>query len=191
MMENFSEYYNVIRQDVISEINSALASVDLINLERLAKELLDAQKVFFVGVGRVMLSLEAIAKRFYHLGISAHCVGDITEPAITENDLLVIGSGSGVSVVPLAIARKAKEFGAKVVQIGSNPNGDISKIADFMVRVPVRTRLYLPDEVESCQIMTSLFEQVLLILGDILAKMIADMENININELWESHANLE
>ena len=190
-MENFSEYYNVIRQDVISEINSALASVDLINLERLAKELLDAQKVFFVGVGRVMLSLEAIAKRFYHLGISAHCVGDITEPAITENDLLVIGSGSGVSVVPLAIARKAKEFGAKVVQIGSNPNGDISKIADFMVRVPVRTRLYLPDEVESCQIMTSLFEQVLLILGDILAKMIADMENININELWESHANLE
>lgn len=190
-MKEFSERYNAARHDVMAELDRALAGVDLAALERLAKEMLSARQVFFIGVGRVMLSLEAMAKRFSHLGISAHCVGDITEPAITDKDLLIVGSGSGVSIVPLAIARKAKSFGAKVVHIGSNPNSEMSEIADFMVRVPVRTRLYLPDEVESCQIMTSLFEQSLLLLGDILAKMIAESEKIDLKALWAYHANLE
>ena len=67
----------------------------------------------------------------------------------------------------------------------------MSEIADFMVRIPVRTKLYLPDEVDSQQPMTSLFEQTLLVLGDIVAKMIIDQRKINLKELWQYHANLE
>ena len=37
-------------------------------------------------------------------------------------------------------------------------------IADFMVRIPVRTKNYLEDEIDSCQPMTSLFEQSVLLL---------------------------
>ncbi len=47
-------------------------------------------------------------------------------------------------------------------------------IADFMVRIPVRTKNYLEDAIDSCQPMTSLFEQSVLLLGDVLAKMIID-----------------
>lgn len=190
-METFANRYKIARHDVLNEIDTALAGVDVDSLERLAGEMLSAEKVFFIGVGRVMLSLQAMAKRFSHLGLSTHCVGDITEPAITSKDLLIVGSGSGVSIVPLAIARKAKSLGAKVVHIGSNPHSEMSDIAEFMVRVPVRTRLYLPDEVESCQIMTSLFEQSLLLLGDILAKIIAESKEIDLDKLWQYHANLE
>ena len=57
--------------------------------------LTSAKRVFFVGVGRVLLSLEAIAKRYAHLGIDTVIVGQITEPAITKDDVLVVGSGSG------------------------------------------------------------------------------------------------
>jgi 6-phospho-3-hexuloisomerase len=64
-------------------------------------------------------------------------------------------------------------------------------IADFMVRIPVRTKLYLEDEIDSQQPMTSLFEQTLLLLGDIVAKIIIDRKNINLKELWQFHANLE
>jgi len=64
-------------------------------------------------------------------------------------------------------------------------------IADFMVRIPVRTKLYLDDEIESKQPMTSLFEQTLLLLGDILAKMIIDDRNVSLKDLWQYHANLE
>lgn len=38
-----------------------------------------------------------------------------------------------MSLFPVAIGRKAKEFNAKVVHIGSNPQGYMSEIADYMV----------------------------------------------------------
>ena len=39
--------------------------------------------------------------------------------------------------------------------------------------------------------MTSLFEQCVLLLGDILAKMIVESRNIDMKALWQCHANLE
>ena len=190
-MENFSRKYDETYKMILNEIQGAMSNVDKEALEKLVKDIQEADDVFMVGVGRVMMSLEAICKRLTHLGIKAHCVGDITEPAIKDTDLLVVGSGSGESIVPVAIAKKAKEFGAKIVHIGANPHGSVSKYADYMVRIPVQTRLYLHDEVKSQQIMTSLFEQSLLILGDTIAQMIADERNTDFKALWQYHANLE
>ena len=176
---------------VLGEISNALEGVDVDAANRLLGDIISADDVFLTGVGRVMLSLQAFCKRLTHLGIKAHCVGDITEPAIKPTDLLLVGSGSGESIVPVAIAKKAKELNAKVVHIGSNPNGAVSQYADYMVRIPTRTRLYLEDEINSQQIMTSLFEQVLLIFGDILSKIMVDEREIDLRKLWQFHANLE
>lgn len=177
---------------IMNEISTALLSADIDSIERFSADLCEAEQVFLTGVGRVKMSLEAFTKRLSHLGISAHCVGDITEPCMTDKDILVVGSGSGESIVPLAIARKAKEIGAKrIIHIGSNPNGSMSEYADYMVRIPVRTRLYLEDEINSEQIMTSLFEQSLLILGDVISKILIDEKGLDLRELWQCHANLE
>lgn len=191
-MDDFSEKYRAASKLVIGEIQSALLAADASGIEKLTGDIFSAEKVFLIGVGRVMLSLEAFAKRLSHLGVSAHCVGDITEPAITERDILIVGSGSGESIVPLAIAKKARELGAgKIIHIGSNPDSSMKKYADYMVRIPVRTRLYLEDEIDSKQIMTSLFEQTLLILGDVIALIAVDGRDIDLKSLWHAHANLE
>jgi len=39
--------------------------------------------------------------------------------------------------------------------------------------------------------MTTLFEQSLLLLGDILAKMVIERRQIDMKGLWRCHANLE
>ena len=176
---------------VLDELKIALDNVDPESVDKLIDAILEADQVFFVGVGRVMLSLQAFAKRLAHLGIRAHCVGEITEPAITKNDLLIVGSGSGTTLFPAAIAQKAHSLGAKVVHIGSNPNSPLKDIAAFMVRIPVRTKYYLEDEIDSKQPMTSLFEQSLLLLGDITAKMIIERRALDMKALWQYHANLE
>ena len=177
---------------IIEEITTALNAVDPDQLARTAKAIREADQVFFVGVGRVMLALQMVCKRLAHLGIQAHCVGEITEPAIKKEDLLIVGSGSGSSLFPLAIARKAREtVDCKIVHIGSNPNSPMRDYADWMLRIPVQTKLYLPDEVASVQPMTSLFEQCLLLLGDILAKLLLDEYQIDMKSLWQYHANLE
>lgn len=177
---------------ILAEMQRALEQVNGGEVKRLVTDIIFADKVFVVGVGRVLMSLQAMAKRLAHLGIDAHVVGDITEPAITEKDLLIVGSGSGSSLFPVAIAKKAKDFHAKVVHIGSNPHGDVADVADYMVRIPVRTKLYLEDEINSQQPMTSLFEQTLYVLGDTIALMIMNEKKIDdISKLWEHHANLE
>ena len=183
--------YKKVADMVINECKTALGSVNIEETEQFMDTLLKADKVFFVGVGRVLLSLQAFAKRLNHIGIETHIVGEITEPAIKENDVLIVGSGSGESLFPKAIALKAKTLGAKVVMIGSNKESTIAKAADLMVRVPTNTKLKCEDEIISEQIMTSLFEQFLLLYGDVIAKMIVQRENIDINSLWEYHANLE
>ncbi|MBQ7560479.1 MAG: hypothetical protein IJS99_01415 [Synergistaceae bacterium] len=188
----FSEKFISTKKDIFAELEKVFNNIKPEQVEKLHDEILQADQVFFVGVGRVMMALECICKRLAHLGIKAHCVGDITEPAITKNDLLIVGSGSGGSLFPLGIAKKARQVAdCKIVHIGSNPNSEMKDIADFMVRIPVRTKFYLEDEIDSCQPMTTIFDQSLLLLGDIIAKMIVDERNINMKDLWQYHANLE
>lgn len=183
--------YQQISELVVSELRTSLGSIETESVERLIDIVLSSRKVFFVGVGRVMLSLQAIAKRWAHLGIDTHLVGEITEPAITADDVLIVGSGSGTTLFPAGIAQKAHKIGAKVVHIGSNPNSPLKDIVCLMVRIPVRTKYYLEDEIDSQQPMTSLFEQTLLLLGDVVAKVIIDRKELDMKGLWQYHANLE
>ena len=183
--------YQVCAGRVLEELNLALNAIDAETVLKYLEMIQGARKVFFVGVGRVLLALEAMAKRYAHLGIDAVVVGQITEPAITPSDVLVVGSGSGETMFPAGIARKAKQLGAKVVHIGSNPNSGLKDVADLFVRIPVESRAKAPDEIASQQPMTSLFEQTLLLFGDTTAMMMVRDKGLDLHTLWEYHANLE
>lgn len=185
------ELYLETAQTVIEECGQALRAVDPEAVQSYLDAVLGAEKVFFVGVGRVLLSLEAIAKRYGHLGIQTVVVGQITEPAITDRDVLVVGSGSGSTLYPSGIAKKAKAIGAKIVHIGSNPDSPMKELDDVFVRIPVESRAKKEDEIHSQQPMTSLFEQALLLFGDVTALMLVKDRGIRIEELWQYHANLE
>ena len=176
---------------IAEECQRALQKIDEEQSQQLVEAILNADEVFFIGVGRVMLSLQAICKRFAHFGIKAHCVGEITEPAITDKDLLIVGSGSGETLFPVAIAQKAKKIGTKVAWIGSNQESTIAKLANYKVRIPVQSKLNKPDELHSQQPMTSLFEQTLLLYGDSLAMEIMERKGLQFENLWKYHANLE
>lgn len=176
---------------VVAEISATLDAVSDEEVDALADAITGANRVFFVGVGRVLLALESIAKRLGHLGIQTVVVGQITEPAITTDDLLIVGSGSGESAIPLAIAAKAKSVGARVAHIGANPTSSMAQHTDVFVRIPVQTKFSTGTAVNSAQPMTSLFEQCLLLLGDSLALALIRSRGIDLAGLWQHHANLE
>ena len=183
--------YKSATNTIIRECDLALSKINAEDVNKLIDILLEANQVFFIGVGRVKLELEAFAKRLAHLGINTHIVGDINEPAMTDKDILIVGSGSGESLIPVAIAKKAKSIGGKIVHIGSNSHSTLAPITDLMIRIPVQTKLYLDDEIKSNQPMSSLFEQTLLLFGDSISAMIVARKQINLKELWAYHANLE
>lgn len=184
----YEEMYTLI----IGELAAVLKAVDQSSVEKLADSICQADKVFVVGVGRVLLMLQAFIKRLNHLGIEAYYVGAINEPAITSADVLLVGSGSGESIIPLEIMKKAKKYGAKIAHIGSNQNSSMAKYEDQFIRLPCGTKLNLDDEIPSQQIMSSLFEQSLLLLLDAVALMIVEKRGIkDLHSLWRKHANLE
>ena len=186
-MMNFENTYKLI----LDEITQALNKTSEVEVNCLKKNIIEAETVFLYGIGRTFLSLQAFCKRLNHLDIKAYCVGELNEPAITENDLLIIGSGSGETVCPVQIAKTAKKYNAKVAHIGSNPQSSLKQYTDIFTRIPVKTKLNLPDELASSQIMSSLFEQSLYILCDSVCMMIAEEKNLDIKSLWKFHANLE
>ena len=63
-MEPFAQTYAENRALVLRELDAALSAVDPASVRALMDLVAGAQQVFFVGVGRVLLSLEAIAKRW-------------------------------------------------------------------------------------------------------------------------------
>jgi 6-phospho-3-hexuloisomerase len=183
--------YENARVMVLEELDKTLCTINAKKVEEMIEMIFSAEKIFVTGVGRVLLMMQAFAKRLNHIGINANYVGAIDEPAITEKDILIVGSGSGETAVPVAIARIAKKYGAKIIHIGSNAKSTVGEVADLFVRIPCRTKLNREDEIESKQPMSSLFEQSLLLFGDIVVFMIIKRKNLDTKALWHKHANLE
>jgi 6-phospho-3-hexuloisomerase len=189
--EGYAKYIVESRELVLSETRMALESIDVGEVEAFIGTLTGAGSVFCLGVGRVALSIAALVKRLNHIGINAWMVGDLSEPCATENDLLVIASGSGESAIPASIAEVAHRKSVPIAYIGSNMNSRIAGLARVRVRIPVRTKLALSEEIPSEQIMSSLFEQSLLLFGDVVALAHSRKAGLDPHSLWRRHANLE
>ena len=176
---------------IIKECEIVLKSIDPLSVDRLLDEIENADKVFLAGVGRVFLSLQAIAKRLNHVEIKAYCVGQINEPPISDKDLLIVGSSSGETIIPVSIARKAHEIGARVGYIGASPNSTVRNISDCFIQIPISRSNQPGVFIVSQQPMTTLFEQVLLLFGDAITLMLMERKCLKERDIFLKHANLE
>jgi len=183
--------FQTLQNQVCQEINSALSKVKEEEINEFIEHLLSAEKVFVMGVGRVMLMMQSFAKRIKHLGIDSYVVGETVVPAISSKDLLVIGSGSGETTTCVTIAQLARKFGAKIALITAAKNSTLKKMADVSVRIPSPTKLKAPDEPISKQPMTNLFEQALLVFCDCISMILQKRLGLSEEEMWKVHANLE
>lgn len=181
--------YKILSEQVLTEVRTCLSNIEPNTINQYIKYLCKAEKVFFIGIGRVKLSLEAAIKRLSHLGIDCIMVGDLTEPPITDKDLLVVASGSGESIIPYQISKKAIQYGAEIFHITSNVNSSIGNLTKnhLVIDAPNKNS----SNKASVQPMSTLFEQSLYIFHDIVAIMIMNKKQINVSELYNSHANLE
>jgi 6-phospho-3-hexuloisomerase len=180
-----------ISKQILLEIQTVLEQVDPQEVDRLVKELLAAEKVFFFAVGRVFLSLECFAKRLGHLGVDCQVVGSINEKPITPHDLLLVASGSGESKLPVEIARIAKSKGAGLGIITSARSSTLKSLCDFAVHLPCPTKNDIAAGVTSMQPMSALFDQSLHIFGDTTAILLQQRKGLDTGDLWQYHANLE
>ena len=194
--------YEINSNIVIDEIKKALLAIPANQTKNLINQITKADRVFLIAIGRVSLSLQCFGKRLSHLGIRVELVGSLTEKPATKKDLLIVASGSGESLIPVQIAKKAKQIGCKILLITSAKKSTIRKISNFVVELRSPTKLTMKNMKEnlfdsssktgkSIQPMSTLFDQALHIYGDIVSLEIIKKLKVNKNKLWQYHANLE
>lgn len=148
------EYMNFV-SDYIKTISKKLDSE---NVNSLINEIIDAKRIFLIGAGRSGLEARAFAMRLMHLGFDVYVVGDVTTPVPTNEDLVIIISGSGEtqSIVDLGTSIKEKEPKMAVI----TTNKDCPLILDIAIIIPVMTEDIDKDLRECFLPMGTLFEAI-------------------------------
>ena len=176
----------------LEEIQNALAQVDSMQCEQLFQHILEAPHIYITGKGRSGLQMQAFAMRLMHLGHKVHFVGEVTTPGIATGDLLLVGSGSGKTASLVQYAERAKQVGAAVGLITTDPQSVIAGIADLVLEIPAPTpKAERSSGLKSLHPMGTLFEQSLGILCDVLILQLMRVEKIDSRQMFSRHANLE
>ena len=172
------------------ELGRVLEGIDPAVWARAGGLLTAAPAVFTVGTGSSGLALQMACMRFMHLGLSAHVVGETTTPAIGPDDVLVAASGSGSTKRVVRAAQTARDEGANVLALTTNPESDLAGTATEVLVIPAADKQDF-EGTTSAQYAGSLFEQSVLLLTDSLFHALWQSSGTQARELWRTHANLE
>ncbi|TFD47874.1 6-phospho-3-hexuloisomerase [Cryobacterium frigoriphilum] len=176
--------------DEVRDVIATLVARNDSALDAAAVRLRSADRVFVLGAGRSGLALRMTAMRLMHLGLDVHVVGDVTTPAITAGDVLLVASGSGTTGAIVRAADTAASVGAEIVAVTTAPRSRLAELADVTIVVPAAQKTDHDGNI-SAQYSGALFEQVVTLLGDALFHSLWQQSGASADELWPRHANLE
>ncbi|MHA1272555.1 MAG: 6-phospho-3-hexuloisomerase [Promethearchaeota archaeon] len=184
--------------DTLSEIsNQIVINSEQINVDdvyRLIELILDINnknhRVFVYGAGRSGFVGRCFAQRLMHLGIKSCFVSDAVTHQYTENDLLVLISGSGETTSPVAIAQKAKKIGGKIAVFTGNPESTIGKLSDIIIKVEGK-RKDLATSQKTLAPYTSLFDISTLAILDSIGGVLMEILGVTEEDIDKRHATIE
>ena len=191
-------------EEILKGISKAIRGLDHSQVEDMLGTLLrlreEGRKVLVVGAGRSGLVGKAFAMRLMHLGFDVHVMGETITPAIGQDDLILIISGSGSTTLPVTVANMAKSLGGFILSVTSHPESPLGKTADQIMVVPGRVTMAREDEYISRQLkgeheplapMGTIFEDSCMVFLDaIIVELMARLE-ISEEEMRRKHAVIE
>ena len=154
-------------------------------------------RVFVHGVGREGLMMRALCMRLAHLGLPAHCVGDVTAPPAAGGDLLVASAGPGAFSTVDAICGVARGAGARVLLLTARPVGEFPRRqADVVAHLPAQTMADDEEEAESAPSraklpMGSLYEGAMFVLFEMVVLELTRVLGQSPAQMRARHTNLE
>lgn len=83
--------------------------------------------------------MKGLTMRLFHAGLDAHSVGEMTCPAVSEGDLLILSCGPGNISMVEALAGVATKAGARVLLFTAEPGQPPAPLADRVVVISAQT----------------------------------------------------
>lgn len=101
--------------------------------------LIEARHIVFFGVGGSMVTAQEAMSRFLRITPKVRMVGDLhlqlmSAALMTPEDAAVVFSYSGATKDALAVARRAKEAGARVIAVTRFERSPLSDLSDLLLR---------------------------------------------------------
>jgi 6-phospho-3-hexuloisomerase len=186
---------------ILAGIGGVIQSIDEAEIGRMIDVIMAVRddKILLLGTGRSGFVGRAFALRLMHLGFSVYVSGETITPALSNDDLVLVISGSGTTTTVVAQAEVAKSVGSRVVAVTSHLDSPLGKLADEVVLVKGRTKIDQITDYEGRQIsgvydnapLGTMFElSVMVFLDSVIAAL---MQRLGIHEidLRARHANAE
>ena len=197
------KYAKEALHEIIGHIKAAADEIDHKKAEGLLKMLVSSKRIFIYGMGRSGLVASAFAMRLAHIDLEVYVVGETTTPAIQKEDTLFLISGSGNTHSVVSAAEVAKDIGAKVCALTSNPVSDVARISDIFLIVKGRTKSdvehlkkdYLKNQMRGSYVpltpLGTLFEDACMIFLDAAVVEMMHFLGKTEKDLAKKHANIE
>jgi 6-phospho-3-hexuloisomerase len=178
-------------KNILTEIGVVLSKIDENEVDDLVKNILSARKIIACGAGRVGMAVRGFVMRLKHLGLDAYILGDANVPALKQEDLFLVCSGSGETQTIFELTLIAQRNLANINLITGNRNSRMGKIAHKVVEIKAPSKTKKVDNFESIQPMTTLNEQCLSIFFDAVVLRLMHELNETHDTMWARHSNLE
>lgn len=190
--------YDSIKCEVLNELDEVLSSIDATQLNKMVDILTTNKDIKVLGysAGRMGSGLKAFIMRLNHLGIKASFFGDNYVPPMNSDDVFICCSNSGTtkSVVNILEIFKAKA-GGKVISFVGNENSKMAELSDVVIKFKTcnggLNSADDPSKINSIQPMTTLTEQAMFILFDLIVMLIINKLDIDIKDTKQYHSNIE
>ena len=183
---------NELMKKITLEIADIAERVDSNQIEEFCKEVLKAENIFVTAKGRSNYISKCFAMRLAQLGLKCYCIDETNTPSVSENDILVICSGSG-ETEPLVIAgRHCLRIGAKLALITADANSTLAGLAHTVIEIPsYSAKIKGKNTTPTINIMGNQFETSMLFALDVC--VIKMMESLGITEeqMMRRHKNIE
>lgn len=180
---------NNLIDDVLQEINEVMHQVDQKQIDQVADIITKNKRIFVLGSGRSGFMAKSFAMRLMHLGYQVYVIGETITPSIEKGDVLVSVSGSGKTDSVVKLTQKAQILGVKIVVVTSNKKSPLTKAANQVMIVPGATKN--GDGIKSIQLLSTLFDQSVHIVLDILCLKLSKREKVTNIDAKAEHNNME
>lgn len=166
----------------------AAEGIDDSSTKKLLRGIKAARRIFVYASGRSGMISRCFVQRLMHIGLEAYFIGETLTPSLSQDDILIAVSGSGLTTSTLAIAKRAKELGAKVVAVTAHPDSQLGRLANIVVPIKGKTKLM---EFSSYAPFTSQFDVTALsYLDGIVSQLMADLA-VSEKAIEDRHATVE
>ena len=194
---NFDEkkqLFNATINEMIENLHKNNELIDFEKIEQfldlLIKSYTNNKMVFIYGAGRSGFIGRTFTQRLMHLGFKACFISDTVTYRYKANEILIIISGSGETTSPLAIAKKAKEIGGKVILLTVNPLSSIAKLSDLIIQIEGKSK-DKATESKTLAPYTSLFDISTFAILDAIGGILMKNLGVSEEEIDKRHASLE